>query len=32
VECLAEMIAEQFPDLEVWASRQERDPIGWLRT
>ena len=30
VECLAGVLAEQFPDLEVWASREERDPIGWV--
>ena len=30
VECLAGVLAKQFPDLQVWASRQERDPIGWV--
>jgi len=30
VECLAEVLSRQFPDLEVWASSQERDPIRWL--
>jgi dinuclear metal center YbgI/SA1388 family protein len=29
VECLAGVLAEQFPELEVWASREEKDPIGW---
>lgn len=29
-ECLARMLAEQFPPLTVWASRQERDPLRWL--
>ena len=29
VECLAAVLAEQFPEIEVWASREERDPIGW---
>jgi len=29
VECLAEVLAEQFSDLEIWASRQERDPLRW---
>jgi dinuclear metal center YbgI/SA1388 family protein len=29
-ECLAEVLAGQFPSLEVWASRQERDPIQWI--
>ncbi len=27
VECLAEVLARQFPAIEVWASRSERDPI-----
>jgi dinuclear metal center YbgI/SA1388 family protein len=27
VECLAEVLAGQFPDLRVWASRRERDPL-----
>jgi dinuclear metal center YbgI/SA1388 family protein len=30
VECLADVLAGQFAGLEVWASRQERDPIGWI--
>ena len=30
VECLAEVLARQFPELEVWASRQERDPLRWI--
>jgi putative NIF3 family GTP cyclohydrolase 1 type 2 len=30
VETLAEILARQFPDLTVWASRQERDPLGVL--
>jgi dinuclear metal center YbgI/SA1388 family protein len=29
VEQLADVIAGQFPDLVVWASREERDPIRW---
>lgn len=29
VESLALTLAEQFPDLEVWASRQETDPLRW---
>jgi dinuclear metal center YbgI/SA1388 family protein len=29
VECLAEALAREFPDLEVWPSRRERDPLGW---
>jgi dinuclear metal center YbgI/SA1388 family protein len=27
VECLADVLARQFPELQVWASRSERDPI-----
>lgn len=30
VESLAKVLARQFPHLEVWASRQERDPIRWV--
>ncbi len=30
VECLADVLARQFPDMEVWASQQEEDPIHWL--
>jgi dinuclear metal center YbgI/SA1388 family protein len=30
LECLAEVLAHQFPALEVWASRSERDPIRWV--
>jgi dinuclear metal center YbgI/SA1388 family protein len=29
VEHLANLIGKQFPELEVWASRDERDPIQW---
>jgi putative NIF3 family GTP cyclohydrolase 1 type 2 len=29
LESLSETLARQFPQLEVWASRQERDPIHW---
>ncbi len=29
VECLAEVLAEEFPDLEVWASEREKDPVQW---
>ena len=29
VEYLAEVIAGKFPDLEVWASKVEYDPIHW---
>ena len=27
---LAEVLARQFRDIKVWASRTERDPIQWL--
>ncbi|MHB8864916.1 MAG: Nif3-like dinuclear metal center hexameric protein [Pirellulaceae bacterium] len=30
VEQLARLLAAEFPDLEVWASAEESDPIGWL--
>lgn len=30
VEELAGVLARQFPALEVWASRRERDPIQWV--
>ncbi|HUG69874.1 MAG TPA: Nif3-like dinuclear metal center hexameric protein [Pirellulaceae bacterium] len=30
VEVLAEVLTEQFADLEVWASRDEADPLQWL--
>ena len=30
VEQLAGVLAAEFPDLEVWASADESDPIGWL--
>jgi dinuclear metal center YbgI/SA1388 family protein len=29
VECLADLLAEQFADLKVWASRREHDPLRW---
>lgn len=29
MEGLAETLARQFPDIEVWASRAERDPVLW---
>jgi len=29
VECLADVLGEEFPSLEVWASRDERDPLVW---
>jgi dinuclear metal center YbgI/SA1388 family protein len=27
LECLADVLARQFPDIQVWASRREKDPI-----
>lgn len=30
VECLADVLSQQFPALEIWASRQERDPLRWV--
>ena len=32
VEALAGLLAGQFPEIEVWASREERDPLSWLGT
>ncbi|HEV3261274.1 MAG TPA: Nif3-like dinuclear metal center hexameric protein [Gemmataceae bacterium] len=29
VEELAQRLQDQWPDLTVWASRRERDPVGW---
>jgi dinuclear metal center YbgI/SA1388 family protein len=31
VERLAIVLVDRFPDLHVWASREERDPLQWLR-
>jgi dinuclear metal center YbgI/SA1388 family protein len=28
LECLAEVLAEQFPKLEIWPSKREKDPIA----
>jgi len=30
VELLADVLAKQFADVEVWASRDEADPLQWL--
>ena len=30
VENMADVIAQRFPDLEVWPSRTERDPLCWV--
>ena len=30
VERLADGLAQQFGDAQVWASRRERDPLQWL--
>jgi dinuclear metal center YbgI/SA1388 family protein len=29
VECLADVLGHQFPDVQVWASRREHDPLQW---
>lgn len=29
VECLADVLSRQFPDVQVWASREESDPLRW---
>lgn len=29
VEALAKRLQEQWPDLKVWASQRERDPLSW---
>jgi dinuclear metal center YbgI/SA1388 family protein len=29
VECLAEVLSKQFPQLKIWPSRRERDPLRW---
>jgi dinuclear metal center YbgI/SA1388 family protein len=30
LECLAQILAENFPDLNIWASRREQNPLQWL--
>jgi dinuclear metal center YbgI/SA1388 family protein len=30
VERLAEILSKQFPQIKVWASRRERDPLQWM--
>ncbi len=30
LDALAEVLAGRFPDLTVWSSRREHDPIAWL--
>jgi dinuclear metal center YbgI/SA1388 family protein len=30
VECLAEVLSKQFPQLKIWASDRESDPLRWL--
>jgi len=29
VECLADVLREKFPTLEIWTSRREHDPLRW---
>jgi dinuclear metal center YbgI/SA1388 family protein len=30
VEYLADVLLKQFPQLKIWASRRERDPLRWM--
>ncbi len=30
VECLADVLSQEFNDLTVWASRHEADPLNWV--
>lgn len=30
MECLADILAGEFPTLEIWASRSEYDPVRWV--
>lgn len=30
MESLADMLANAFPDLKIWASQKERDPLQWV--
>jgi dinuclear metal center YbgI/SA1388 family protein len=30
VDALAEVLGRQFPEVQVWASREERDPLAWI--
>jgi len=30
VECLADVLHVEFPSLEIWPSRRERDPLRWV--
>jgi dinuclear metal center YbgI/SA1388 family protein len=30
VECLAAVLSKQFPQLTIWPSRRERDPLRWM--
>jgi len=30
VACLAEILSKQFPQLQIWPSRRERDPLRWM--
>ena len=30
VEALADVLAQDFPEVHVWASRLEKDPLQWL--
>jgi len=30
VERLAAILSNQFPQLKIWPSRRERDPLRWM--
>jgi dinuclear metal center YbgI/SA1388 family protein len=30
LDALAELLAQQYPDVRIWASRDERDPLKWI--
>ncbi len=32
VDELALLLGRQFPQVQVWASREERDPLGWIKS
>jgi len=32
VEALAALLGRQFPEIQCWASRKERDPLKWITT
>ena len=30
MEALAELLGQQFGELEIWPSREEKDPLEWI--